>query len=176
MHQLQEMLCYLDEALTLETAAPLHTDLGSMIEHIETLTAGDPVSLLEFDVDRMRAQVRPLLMKTSKLVRQEAGGETDNHPNSNHRFRPRSNLSGADLRGMTLRGLNLRSACLIAADLRDADLSGTDLLGADLRDADIRGANLASSLFVTLIQLRQAEGDDRTLIPSRLERPGHWAQ
>ncbi|MFC6397904.1 pentapeptide repeat-containing protein [Luteococcus sanguinis] len=53
-------------------------------------------------------------------------------------------------------------------------LAATDLLGADLRDANLRGADLSSAIFLTQPQLEQAIGDAHTVLPSQLDRPGHW--
>ena len=87
------------------------------------------------------------------------------------------NYAGADLVGAkltNLRGANLRGALLIGANLRGADLKLADVTGADLRDADVRGADLSTTLFLSPQQLRAANGDARTQLPSSLKRPSHW--
>ena len=113
-----------------------------------------------------RQTVNELLLRTSKLVRAGVRGK------KNHRG---ADLIGAKLRNADLRGANLRGAYLIGADLRGADLRLADLIGADLRDADLRGADLTDSIFLTQSQLTSARGDDATVLPPTLTRPGHWA-
>ena len=69
MQQLHEMLCYLNEALNLEDAKPLHRDLQAAFEDTEYLTKQSPKSLLELNVPAHRATVNDLLLRTSELVR-----------------------------------------------------------------------------------------------------------
>ncbi|MEU8269296.1 pentapeptide repeat-containing protein [Sphaerisporangium sp. NPDC049002] len=102
MRHLHELLWYLDEALTLEPARPIHGELRLAFDRTERLTHGDPGTLVELDVAAHRQEVNALLLRTSELVR--AGVR-----------RGKKDRRGADL---------------IGADLRDADLSGADLTGS----------------------------------------------
>jgi uncharacterized protein YjbI with pentapeptide repeats len=87
---------------------------------------------------------------------------------------PSADLAGRDLRARRLCGADLRGAILIGADLRGTDLAGVDLLGADLRDTRLDGADLSAALFPTQMQLNAARGDEAALLPTTLDRPGHW--
>jgi len=165
MRQLHEMLWYLAEALALPAAAPLRPELEQARIATETFTLMDAEALLALDLPGHRADVDPLLQRTSQLVR-------DAHPGPERRG---ADLIGANLTKADLRGANLRGALLIAADLRGADLREADLIGADLRDADLGGADLTGSLFLTQTQVNSARGDARTRIPFVLARPAHWA-
>lgn len=154
---LQELRWHLREADALDPgigAGVLEAELGR-------LTLGTPVEILSVDVDDVHERVGDLLRQVSSRHR----GPGDEQ---------RRDLAGRDLRDRDLRGANLRGCLLIAADLRGADLTGTDLLGADLRDADVRGAHLAESLFLSPPQVSAARGDERTTLPGRITRPGHW--
>lgn len=178
MWQLQELLWYLTEALTLQAAHSIHGALHSALDETKRLTDLSPDSLMELNVAAHRAEVNVLLLKTSELVRDEA-----------HR-KPKSilkgkktltlgrgaDLIGANLKGADLRYANLRGAYLIAADLRGADMRMTDLIGADFRDADLRGADLTNSIFLTQVQLNAAKGDAHTKLPQSLIRPSHWSE
>ena len=174
MRQLHELLWYLTESLTLQSALPFHGALSSILDETERLTHLSPDSLMELDVADQRAAVNPLLLKTSELVRAEARRGHKAHTGRQKTFGRGANLIAADLRRIDLRGANLRGAYLIAADLRGTDLSGADLIGADFRDADLRGADLTTSIFLTQAQLDAAKGDTSTKLPSSLTRPTHW--
>lgn len=165
MRQLHEMLWYVAEALTLPAAAPLQPELELAYATTEALTRTDADALATLDLASHRAEVGPLLQRTSELVRAAHRGPE----------RRGADLIGARLAKADLRGANLRGALLIAADLRGADLREADLIGADVRDADLSGADLASALFLTQVQVNAAKGDARTKIPAALARPAHWA-
>ncbi|WP_169947078.1 pentapeptide repeat-containing protein [Microbispora sp. H11081] len=166
MRHLHELLWYLDEALSLPAARPIHAELGGAFEETERLTAGTPDDLLAVDVAAQREKVNALLLRTSELVRASAGGRSPD--------RRGADLIGASLRKADLRGANLRGAYLIGADLRGADLRAADLIGADLRGADLRGADLTGSVFLTQVQVNAAKGDEATRLPPGLTRPSHW--
>ncbi|MEU7069829.1 pentapeptide repeat-containing protein [Streptomyces narbonensis] len=166
VRQLHELLRYLTEALALPAARPLHAELRAALARVEELTGGTPDALERLDVAPVRAEVNPLLLRTSELVRATAGGR----PKS----RRGADLIGKRLRGAKLRGADLRGALLIAADLRGADLTLTDLIGADLRDADLSGADLTGALFLTQPQLNAARGNAATRLPAGFDRPTHW--
>ncbi|QGZ47400.1 MULTISPECIES: pentapeptide repeat-containing protein [Streptomyces] len=166
MRQLHELLRYLTEALALPATRSLHGELRRALAGVEELTEGTADALEKLDVAAVRAEVNPLLLKTSALVRATAGGRTQS--------RRGADLIGARLRGAKLRGADLRGALLIAADLSGADLTLTDLIGADLRDADLSGADLTGALFLTQPQLNAARGDAATRLPEGFERPPHW--
>jgi uncharacterized protein YjbI with pentapeptide repeats len=166
MRQLHELLWYLTEALTRRSAEALFGDLRRMFEATDLMARAAPEAILELDMAAHRQAVNELLLQTSKLVRAGVRGKKN---------RRGADLIGAKLRNADLRGANLRGAYLIGADLRGADLRLADLIGADLRDADLRGADLTGSIFLTPSQLASARGDDATVLPAALGRPGHWA-
>ncbi|MFF6776886.1 pentapeptide repeat-containing protein [Streptomyces sp. NPDC012637] len=168
VRQLYELLRYLTEARSLAATRPLHRDLDRALARVTALTGGDAEGLEKLDVAPVRAEVNPLLLKSSALVRAAAGGKPKNKRGAD--------LIGARLRGAKLRGADLRGALLIAADLGGADLSLADLIGADLRDADLSGADLTGALFLTQPQLNSARGDAATRLPEGFERPGHWTR
>ncbi|MEU6432322.1 pentapeptide repeat-containing protein [Microbispora sp. NPDC046973] len=167
VRHLHELLWYLDEAMSLPAAGPIHAELRGAYEETERLTLGTPDDLLGVDVAAHREKVNVLLLRTSELVRASAGGRAPD--------RRGADLIGARLRKADLRGANLRGAYLIGADLRGADLRGADLIGADLRGADLGGADLTGSVFLTQAQVNAARGDDATKLPPALTRPAHWS-
>lgn len=166
MRQLHELLWYLTEALTLQSARPLHGELRGALDETERLTLQSPDGLTELDVAAHRREVNALLLRASELVRGHVRRRTIDHAGAD--------LTGADLRCADLRGANLRGADLLGADLRGADLRVADLLGADCRAADLRGADLTGSIFLTQSQLDAARGDTDTKVPRSLDRPTHW--
>jgi uncharacterized protein YjbI with pentapeptide repeats len=165
MRDLHELLWYLTEALTLQPARQLHSELSHALEETERLTHNSPDALLELDVAAHRRNVNALLLRTSELVRVEVRRKKD--------YRG-ADLIGAKLKGADLRGANLRGAYLIGSDLRGADLRMADLIGADFRDADLRGADLTGSIFLIQSQLDAAKGDTETKLPPSLTRPKYW--
>jgi uncharacterized protein YjbI with pentapeptide repeats len=165
MQQLHEMLCYLQEALSLEEAQPIFKELQSALEETEKLTNLNPQSILALNVPAHRAIVNDLLLRTSELVRAKVSAKKNVK---------RRDFIGANLKGADFRGANLRGGLLIAADLRKSDLRMADLIGADMRDADLRGSNLTGSLFLTQAQVNSAKGDRSTKLPSALKIPEHW--
>ena len=169
IQQLQEMLWYLNEVLTIEAAKSIHKAVQIMIEETESLTSQTPEMILAIDVSGHRAKVNTLLIRTSELVRAQVSKKQKN-------TRRGMDYLGAKLKGADLKGANLRGALLIAADLRNADLRWSDLIGADFRDTDISGANLTGSIFLTQAQVNAAKGNKHTKLPSALVMPAHWNQ
>ncbi|MGH1143639.1 pentapeptide repeat-containing protein [Bacillus pseudomycoides] len=175
MHQLHEMLWYLNEALTLKVTSPIYGEIRDAIEETERLSRLSPDLLMKINVPLHRADVNTLLLRTSELVWMESRHRykgTKKNKRTDHRG---ANLMGVKLRRADLRGANLRGAYLIAADLRGADLRMADFIGADLRDADLSGANLTDTIFLTQVQINAAKGDANTKLPSLLSRPAHWS-
>ncbi|MEU5751175.1 pentapeptide repeat-containing protein [Streptomyces sp. NPDC047853] len=167
VRRLQELLKYTAQALDLPSARPVHRDLRRAYEQIDALTRDTPQTLLAVDVDALRGEVNPLLLRASELARAAVPGRKKNHRGAH--------LIGSRLCGAKLRGASLRGALLIAADLSDADLRDADLIGADMRDTNLCGADLRGALFLTQPQLNAARGDARTKVSDPLQRPSHWA-
>ncbi|MET8893811.1 pentapeptide repeat-containing protein [Streptomyces albogriseolus] len=168
MRQLHELLAYTTEALDLPAARPVHRELRRALARIEELTRGDAESVVALDVNALRGEVNPLLLRASELTRSRVPGRGKDHRGAD--------LMGARLSGADLRGASLRGALLVGADLTKADLRGADLIGADLRGADLSGADLTGTLFLTQAQLDAARGDASTTLPPSLGRPAHWAR
>ncbi|TWD18809.1 uncharacterized protein YjbI with pentapeptide repeats [Streptomyces sp. T12] len=166
MRQLHELLAYTAEALTLPAAGPLHAELRRALERIDGLTRGTAESVVALDVNALRGEVNPLLLRASELTRARVPGRRREHRGAD--------LTGARLSGAALRGASLRGALLIGADLSHADLRDADLIGADLRGADLAGADLTGALFLTQAQVNAARGDTATTLPPSLSRPAHW--
>jgi uncharacterized protein YjbI with pentapeptide repeats len=173
MKQLHELLWYVDEALSLPEAQPVHDKLRAAWRHVDDLTRADADTLAELDVPAVRDDVGPLLKRASELVRSRIPGGLRG---IRSRGRKSLDLMGADLKGADLHGTSLRNHLLTAADLRGADLRTVDLIGADLRDADLSGADLTGALYLTQPQLDAAKGDSATVLSGRagLSRPPHW--
>jgi len=167
VRQLHELLWYLNEALTLPAARPVHADVRRALETTERLSRQTPEELGELDVGAHRREVNVLLLRTSELVRAGSGW-------GKRKDRRGADLMGARLKGADLRGANLRGAYLIAADLTGADLRAADLIGADLRDTDLTDADLTGAFFLTQPQLNAARGSAGTRLPESVTRPGHW--
>ncbi len=167
VRQLQELLRYLAEALTLDAARSLQGELLASYERVDALTRQDADTLLATDVPTVRGEVNTLLLRAGDLHRAQAPGRPRNHRGAD--------LFGAQLAGADLRGACLRGAILIAADLKGTDLRRADLIGADLRDADLRGADLRDTVYLTQPQLDAAKGDAKTQLPQGLHHPRHWA-
>jgi len=176
MRQLQEMLWYLTEALTLNLHSKIHSEIQCALDETERLTYLSSDSLLDLDVAAHRVYVNDLLLQTSELVRSEAIHLHGNGKKRHKNIGRGADLIGANLKEANLRGANLRGAYLIAANLRGADLRKADLIGADFRDADISGADLTDSIFLTQAQLNATKGDIHTKITARLNRPSHWTK
>ena len=167
--QLHEMLWYLVEAAERTTASERDEQVKQLRSDIRQTLDGDASSVLALDVERLRADVRHLLIEVSEEVR--GGYATQDVPRDVHAS---ADLVGRDLRSRRLCGADLRGAYLISADLRYADLTSVDLLGADLRDARLDGADLSRALFLTQMQVDAAQGDRSTVLPNFLRRPQHW--
>ncbi|GHD58637.1 hypothetical protein GCM10010317_048150 [Streptomyces mirabilis] len=167
VRQLHELLWYLNEALTLAPARPIHADLRRALAETERLTNRSAEELGALDVNAHRQQVNTLLLRTSELVRAGVG-------RGKKKERRGADLMGARLKGADLRGANLRGAYLIAADLTGADLRGADLIGADFRDTDLTDADLTDAFFLIQPQLNAARGSAGTRLPRSVTRPGHW--
>ncbi|NJP48718.1 pentapeptide repeat-containing protein [Streptomyces sp. SBST2-5] len=166
VRQLQELLWYLTEAVSLPAARPLRDELRVTLQETERLALLPPQELAALDAEAHRQHVGALLLRVSDLARSSLRGR--------RRDRRGADLPGARLGGADLRGVSLRGACLIAADLTGADLRGADLLGADLRDTDLTDADLTGALFLTQPQVNAARGNEGTRLPASLRRPAHW--
>ncbi|WP_338786422.1 pentapeptide repeat-containing protein [Metabacillus sp. FJAT-53654] len=174
MQQLHEMLCYLNEALSLEAAQPIYNELKIALEDTKNLTSLSPKSIIDLNVPAHRKKVNDLLLQTSELVRAKVSHKKNKNQKQQIKSRRGSDFIGANLRGADLRGEDLRGALLIASDLREADLRVSDLIGADLRDANLSGANLTGSIFLTQAQINSAKGDINTKLSPALTIPEHW--
>jgi uncharacterized protein YjbI with pentapeptide repeats len=165
MRDLHELLWYLTEALTLESARSLHGSLRDALAETETLTRQAPEALVSLNVGAHRRHLNGLLRQASELARAEV------HPRRELRG---ADLIAKDLRNADLRGANLRGAQLVGADLSGANLNLADLTGADLRAADLSATDLAATLFLTQPQVNAATGNPATTLPAALTRPAHW--
>ncbi len=175
MRQLHELIWYLTEALSLQPASSIHSELSAMQAETGRLTNLDAEALIKLDVAAHRAVVNVLLRQVSELVRAEVGHGKNSYPGRKKTLGRRADLIGADLIETNLRGADLRGAYLIAADLSGADLTGSDLIGADMRDTNVRGTDLSGSIFLTQAQINVAKGDAKTKLPPSLTRPAPWS-
>ncbi|ANF98874.1 pentapeptide repeat-containing protein [Paenibacillus bovis] len=174
MLHLHELIWYLEQLVTWDTASGLHRAASELSGKLLSLTYLNPAELLQLNRGELHMRVNQLLTEGSEQVRSETRRQYRKAAG-----RPRDYQRGADLIGQNLRkanliGSNLRGAYLIAADLRQADLRGADLIGADLRDTDVRGTDLSQTLFLTQSQINAAIGDQNTILPDVLLRPAHW--
>lgn len=85
----------------------------------------------------------------------------------------------ADLKGVTLVQADLIQANFAEANLEEADFRGAILYranftGANLREANLREANLTEAIGITSEQIQSALGNDTTILPDNMTRPGHW--
>jgi uncharacterized protein YjbI with pentapeptide repeats len=172
MEQLYEMIAFISEALTYEVSFSLQDKLNQQLEKLQNLTDMDADSLLSIDLVMCRFPIKELLLETSEYIRSELSSKV-------FAIKKGKECSGADwigknFSGKDLRTTDLRGAYLIATDLRNTDLRGVDFIGADLRDANLSGANLSTSLFLTQMQINSAKGNEKTILPSHLQRPYHW--
>jgi len=174
MRQLHEILWYLSEALTWAAASPIQDDLRNALNKTELLTQLNRDALIRLDVAAHRADVSPLLIRASELVRDSSKHRQKNAPKQQKSPHRKVDFFGAMLKGADLRAADLRGAYFIGANLRGADLRAADLLGADFRDADLGGADLSDCLYLIQSQLNAAKGNTRTKLPSSLTRPAHW--
>ena len=86
MRQLHELLWYLNEALGIPAAGPVHGVLRRALDRVERLTEGSPEALAAVDVAGLRKDVNPLLLRVSDLVREPGGKDRRG------RRRPRSSF------------------------------------------------------------------------------------
>lgn len=172
VRQLQEMRWYLVEAGERAASPDLADHAHRLDSSIRGIIGGGTAVILDCDIASLRDEVRHVLVEASEEARGGylATAEAEHHDG----LHPAADLAGRDLRARRLCGADLRGATLIAADLRGVDLSGVDLLGADLRGARLDGADLSRALFLTQMQLNAARGDEVALLPTTVDRPGHW--
>ncbi|WP_411557486.1 pentapeptide repeat-containing protein [Plantibacter sp. MPB07] len=172
VRQLQEMRWYLVEAAERMASPDIADHAHRLDSSIQGIIGGGTAVILDCDIASLRDEVRHVLVEASEEARGGylATAEAEQHDG----LHPSADLAGRDLRARRLCGADLRGATLIAADLRGVDLSGVDLLGADLRGARLDGADLSDTLFLTQMQLNAALGDESTLLPPSVDRPGHW--
>ena len=79
-------------------------------------------------------------------------------------------LHGAFVRRTDLSGASLRGANMTKLDATNAVFRGADFEGALLDGAILRGADLAGAKNLTLEQLSSAIIDDRTALPTYIDR------
>lgn len=68
MHQLHEMLWYLNEAILLKATQSIHKELSKAIEETERLSNLHADELMKVNIPLHRAEVNILLLETSELV------------------------------------------------------------------------------------------------------------
>lgn len=101
----------------------------------------------------------------------------------------RVNLSGADLKGASARKAqlargNFADAQLIGTDLSFSNVARAKFAGAHIEDVNLQGAymyltrlegvDLSSAKGLEQLQVNLACGDDKTVLPSGLQRPASW--
>ena len=172
VQQLNEMLWYLQQSLTLKETHSLHYKLRKIYEETVELTVKDPKEILKIDIVEHRSKVNPLLIESSKMYR----GDNNKKRKKSKLMKQSFDYIGANLKGLNLQGENFRGKLMIASNLSKSDLRRADFIGADLRDADLCGANLTEALFLTQSQINSAIGDIYTKIPRYLEKPSHWIE
>jgi uncharacterized protein YjbI with pentapeptide repeats len=79
-------------------------------------------------------------------------------------------IHGAFVRRTDLSGASLRHANMVGTDATNAILRDVDFEGASLRGAVLRGADLTGAKNLTVEQLSEAIIDDRTVLPSYIDR------
>jgi uncharacterized protein YjbI with pentapeptide repeats len=79
-------------------------------------------------------------------------------------------IRGAFVRRTDLSGASLRGANLTGADATNASFRGADFEGALLKGTILRGADLSGAKNLTIEQLSSAILDDRTILPSYIDR------
>lgn len=84
--------------------------------------------------------------------------------------RPSLDIHGAFVRRIDLSGTSLRRANLAGADASNAVFRDADFEGALLTGTILRGADLTGAKNLTLDQLSEAIIDDRTILPSNIDR------
>ncbi|WP_010096312.1 pentapeptide repeat-containing protein [Ornithinibacillus scapharcae] len=172
MEQLYEMIAFISEALTYEISKDLRMELTGQLEHLQSLIELDARNLVSLNMAACRLPVNEVLLKTSEVVRSNLSRNVFSI-RMGRQYRG-MDLIGRSLKGKDLRTADFRGALLIKADLRGTDLRGADFIGADLRDANLCGANLTTSMFLTQMQINSASGNNKTLLPSYIQRPSHW--
>jgi uncharacterized protein YjbI with pentapeptide repeats len=80
------------------------------------------------------------------------------------------NIHGAFVRRANLSGASLRGANMAGADATNAIFRDVDFEGALLRGTILRGADLTGAKNLTVAQLSEAIIDDRTILPSYVDR------
>jgi uncharacterized protein YjbI with pentapeptide repeats len=174
MEQIHEMIAYTSEALSYEVPRVLSDQLTVQLKELQNLTILEADQILSLDLVMYRFTLNKLLSETSEYIRESLIAKLPTSKNTKNYNHERADWIGKKLNGKDLRATNFRGAYLIASDLRNADLRGVDFIGADLRDADVRGANLATSMFLTQMQINSAKGDAKTTLPTHIQRPSHW--
>lgn len=164
MRPLHELLWYITDAISFapEGAA---IELQFAFDNIEELTNAKPAALLRLDIKAKRDEVNILLQQASEIARANITSKCDYTD---------ANLNEKQFAGVDLRGSTFRNAELIRTNFRGSDLRSCDFLGAKMRSADVSGADLSSAMFLTQMQINATDGDATTLLPERLQRPGHW--
>lgn len=79
-------------------------------------------------------------------------------------------LHGAFVRRTDLSGASLRGANMTRVDATNAIFRGADFEGARLDGAILKGADLTGAKNLTLTQLSSAIIDDRTTLPTYIDR------
>ena len=79
-------------------------------------------------------------------------------------------LHGAFVRRTDLSGASLRGANMTNVDATNAVFRGADFEGALLNGAILKGADLSGAKNLTLQQLSSAVSDDRTTLPTYIDR------
>ncbi|CZQ88677.1 pentapeptide repeat-containing protein [Trichococcus collinsii] len=174
MEQIHEMIAYAAEALSYELPQNLSEKLNVQLKELQNLTKHDADHLLSLAIVVHRFPLNGLLSETSNYIRGRLIHRISGNKKAKEYNHERVNWIGKNLSGQNLQAVNLRGAYLIAADMKNADFRGADFIGADLRDADLGGANLSTSMFLTQMQMNSAKGDEKTLLPSYIQRPFHW--
>ncbi|WP_127585696.1 pentapeptide repeat-containing protein [Paenibacillus koleovorans] len=122
MHQLFELLAYLQEVLALPEAGPVHGAARSLLEETERLTRLAPEGLLRLDIATHRGAVGTLLLQASELSRAEAGRRFDAEAREVARGASSGSAGGRD--GRSSSGAGDRSAAGAGSESAGSSMSG----------------------------------------------------
>ncbi|ALB40870.1 MULTISPECIES: pentapeptide repeat-containing protein [unclassified Anabaena] len=141
------------------------------------------------DADVRKANLKGAILAQAKLQRvflQEAKLQGADFSEANlemahldHANLQDAHLTEAKLQQANLNHANLQNAQFLEADLEDAsllkaNLKNTDFETAILKNTDLREAILMGAKNLTLEQIKEAIGDEKTILPDYLDRPKCW--
>lgn len=157
VYHLKQMHWYLLESLLFLPFKEI--EIKNYIRMIEDLLVSNSIVINAYPIDRLHQQVNAILKEGIQ---------------SRATQKQKKNMLGIDLAHKDLSKMDFSMAFMMESNLQNSNLKDACFLGADMRNCNLKGADLSECFYLTQAQVNSCSGDNKTKLPSYIEKPIVW--